>query len=179
MNLTAEVIHPNFHYLGKKDIKGFPVCVFDRPVFLTPTKEQLAKYFRDRDIVQKLGGRMIKLSYECAGKYPCFSEQDCAEMIKAVQDTYPDFEIRDTWNGVGAYTFSVSIRKANSQGQNVWKNTKHVVLEALRFGLEVEIHRILLNEKVVVNRRQIAQLNGVISAHGVTALEALIAQQVG
>ena len=111
MDLTAKVIHPDFKYLEERDIKGFPVCVFERPVFLTPTKEQLEEYHRNEATIKKLGGRMIKSSYECAGYYPRFSEQDCAEMVKAVQNAYPNFEIRDTWNGVGTCAFSVSIRK--------------------------------------------------------------------
>ena len=44
--------------------------------------------------------------------------------------------------------------------------------------LEVEVHRLLVDQQVGVDRGQVAQLEGVVAAHGVAALEALVAQQV-
>lgn len=59
---------------------------------------------------------MKKHSFECAGTNSPFTKQECAEMIEAVLNAYPDFEVRDTWNGVGTYTFSVSIRLCTEKG---------------------------------------------------------------
>jgi hypothetical protein len=116
MCLTKKVAHPDFDCMVEKDIYGFPVCAFNRDVYIIPTEKQLEEHHRNRVIVEKLGGRMIKSSSECAGKHPPFTKQDCAEMVKAVLDTYPDFEVRDTWNGVGTYAFSVSIRSRAEKG---------------------------------------------------------------
>ena len=48
-----------------------------------------------------------------------------------------------------------------------------------RLWLEVEVHAALGDQQVGVDRREVAQLDGVVAAHGVAALEALGAHQVG
>lgn len=109
IDLQRTVVHPDFDRMFERDIHGFPVCCFSRKVFIEPTTEQLTKFQRKKKAVEKLGGYMYKKSWECAGKNPCFTEQDCEEMIQAVLNAFPDWKIRDTWNSPGTYRLSVSI----------------------------------------------------------------------
>ena len=44
--------------------------------------------------------------------------------------------------------------------------------------LEVQVHRLLGDQQVRVDRRQVAQLDRVVAAHRVAALEPLVAHQV-
>ena len=62
--------------------------------------------------------------------------------------------------------------------QDVRRDAQDVVLEAARQRLEVEVQRLLGDQQVGVDLRQVAQLDRVVAAHRVAALEALGAHQV-
>ena len=60
--------------------------------------------------------------------------------------------------------------------QQVRGDTQFVVRPALGIGAEEEVHRLLGDKQVGVNRREEAELKGVIAGHGVAALATLRTQ---
>ena len=66
-----------------------------------------------------------------------------------------------------------------SLGQDVRLHAQDVVLEAVRLRREVEIHRLLGDQQVGVDRREVGQLARMVRTHRVAALGALGAEQVG
>ena len=106
---SRKVDHPNFRRAEAKGYAGFPVIIFDRDEWKTPSEEQCLDYQERKKKVEELGGVMYVLEWEVAGRNPPFTEEDCLAMRRAVEKTYPEWRVCETWNGSGYYTFSVSI----------------------------------------------------------------------
>jgi hypothetical protein len=84
--------------------------IFDREMYIKPTSAQVAKYKRDKTIVEASCGRMILLDYEIGGTNPTFTKADVQAAIELVLKANPDLEFHQSWNGEGAYTLSVGCR---------------------------------------------------------------------
>lgn len=109
--LNLKVKHPDFGWVYAQGVNGFPVVVFERKEWKPIAQKTLEKYRADKKIVEAHGGRMVKHEIELAKPYPKFNTKDVAAMIAAVKKDLAGYEILDSWNGRGLYTFSVSIRK--------------------------------------------------------------------
>ncbi len=112
MNIeNVTVNHPDFVRVYEDAKGGRPAVVFSRGEWKEPTKKQLAKYRADEKIVREHGGQMIKQPWEIAGRSAAFTRADCQAMRAAVADAFGShYEIVEDWNGVGFYSFSVSIQ---------------------------------------------------------------------
>lgn len=105
------VAHPDFRHHFGEGSAGFPVIAFERDRFITLTDEQVKRYVSNRKTVEALGGRMILPQHEFAGLNAVFTDRDLQAMRRAIRKAYPEWKIRDEWNGVGTYTFSISLKK--------------------------------------------------------------------
>ncbi len=105
--------HPLFQWAKQVEDKS-AVLVFERSKFVQPTSAELQAYRAAAVIVQKHGGRMHKMEWECAGENPPLSEEDEREIIEAVKYDNPHAEVIDTWNGSGCYCMSVKIKLLSS-----------------------------------------------------------------
>lgn len=103
--------HPEFLYVSERGADGFPVVVFERRTYYSPTDAQIDQYRRDKQVVEARGGRMIKSEYEIAGTTPFYTAADCASMRALVEAAMPDWRIRTSWNGENCRTYSISIER--------------------------------------------------------------------
>lgn len=108
--------HPLFRYSSESIWHSAPpgiskpcVFVFERPYWRHATDEQIAEYRRNTEIVEKLGGRMIRQEWEIAGENPPISADEVRAIIEAVRRDNPDCTIIKHWNGEGCYTMSVGV----------------------------------------------------------------------
>lgn len=106
-----KVEHPDHRDTYARGHNDLPVVVFERRLWKTPTAEQELDYdIRTKQVVA-LGGTMLAMRHEMAGKNQTFFPQDIRAMRKAVRKAFPDYIIVGDWNGAGSYTYSVSIMK--------------------------------------------------------------------
>jgi uncharacterized Fe-S cluster-containing radical SAM superfamily protein len=85
------------------------VFVFERSRWIKPSAEQIAKYQKSRQIVERLGGTMGKREFEIAGEAPVLSAEEIAEILAAVRRDHPEATVISHWNGEGCYTLSVGV----------------------------------------------------------------------
>jgi hypothetical protein len=108
--------HPLFRWSSAGAWNGAPdelqrpyVFVFERRRWLTPTLDEIARYRRDRQTVERLGGTMNRREWEIAGESLPFSASEVQEMIDAVIRDNPGGRFIQHWNGEGGYTLSVGV----------------------------------------------------------------------
>jgi len=109
--LNYKVKHPDFKYIFAIGAGGHPVVIFGRDHRKDPTPKQVKKYEANRKIVEAHGGCMRVSLYSLGEEIPAFAQADIDAMIAAVTRDLHDYEVANSWNGLGLHTFSVSIRK--------------------------------------------------------------------
>lgn len=110
--LNLKVSHPEFRYVADKALGGYPVVVFERELYRNNPLANLKEYKHNKAIVEGHGGVMREDEYHFTHlKNEPFDKKDIGKMCKAVKDSLPDYKIRLTWNGIGLFSFSVSIMK--------------------------------------------------------------------
>lgn len=113
---SVKVNHPDFLYVRNGGVSAYPVLIFERSRRKPISKEEEQQWYHNRDIVEAHGGYMRRDVTQLGEANPPFTEEDCHEIRAAVQRDLPEWEIRDWWNGVGAYSFSVSVGRKNRHG---------------------------------------------------------------
>lgn len=109
-----KVNHPEFSSVMKGH-DGFPVVVFDRQHWNKPSDEAIELHRAKSLIVKHLGGIMFTGEWEIAGKSPVFKKSDIEKMQRATRLSLPGWKTRDSWNGVGCYSYSISIKQKGSK----------------------------------------------------------------
>ena len=117
--VAVRIKHPDLDEMYPCGVNDLPVAVFQRQRYKPLTPEASAAYDRDRAIVEAHGGRMVKAKWELAGENAPFTKAECDEMVAAVVAvlTPEVWQVVETWNGEGCYTFSVSVRLRHSGRQ--------------------------------------------------------------
>ena len=111
--------HPLFQYSSRgawhelrKNVAKPVVFIFEKPVWITPTPEQIAVYRLSRKIVEELGGSMNERECEIGGKSSPLNTAEVRSILAAVRRDNPTAKIIDYWNGKGSYTMSVGVDMA-------------------------------------------------------------------
>ena len=92
-----------------RDLRNPGVLIFEQGYWFDPTEEQTKKDNESEAIVKSLGGRMIQMPWEIAGKKPPISKADIESILETVKSDHPTAKIISQWNGEGFYTFSVAM----------------------------------------------------------------------
>lgn len=116
--MLHKITHPEYRLSAENGKTGPPYVYFERSEWRTPTPEQIEKYKADELIVREHGGEMRLMRWQIGGINARLTKADCESMIKAVKDQIPDYEVVETWNGPGSYSFSVSIMRKETNDES-------------------------------------------------------------